>query len=524
MGLADRVGLFINEAIQITSPYEEMKMLTQELKELKKRLNDPLRVAVVGLIKAGKSTLLNALLKEKLLITGKTETTYTVSWFKYGEQPRISVVMKDGTQREASIDAISFWTERNSEKENPELNNVRYVEIYCPNPILREIEFIDTPGLGSSYGIDSQNTMDFLGFDTNEASEITVAEASMADAIVYAFSKAVGSSDEDVLTAFQGDSFSNSSPINAVGVLTKVDLYWQGNSENPMTTAEPIVERYKKHPDISRVLYTILPINALLAEGFSGSFEYEWGILTRLSAIDPERINSLLLRANNFCTREYPDIPVSPAERTYLYKRMGQYGIFTALDAIRNRCGKNNLRELVYEKSGIPALANLIKQHFGNRAFLIKIRYIITRVKTLCYELEKCNTAGNPNAMYVCEFIRNEMEKMEVSEHAFRELEVLQLYYNNKVSLEDDEVTDLLNITGEYGYSCEARLGMTKGASIEELLKTARLKSELWNARANQYGNSSFYEKTARVLARSCDVMVHHLQFLAGYEYVRGGK
>ncbi|MDE7044303.1 MAG: dynamin family protein, partial [Acetatifactor sp.] len=59
--------------------------------EMKARLEVPLRVAVVGGIKVGKSTFMNALMGADILCTGVLETTYTVCWFRYGEQPGITI-------------------------------------------------------------------------------------------------------------------------------------------------------------------------------------------------------------------------------------------------------------------------------------------------------------------------------------------------------------------------------------------------------------------------------------------------
>ena len=43
-------------------------------------------VAVVGQMRVGKSSLLNALVdRENLAVTGVEETTATINWFKYGE-------------------------------------------------------------------------------------------------------------------------------------------------------------------------------------------------------------------------------------------------------------------------------------------------------------------------------------------------------------------------------------------------------------------------------------------------------
>jgi ribosome biogenesis GTPase A len=57
-----------------TQRYQDLHQIINKMGE---RLEEPLRVAVVGVMKAGKSTLMNALLKEKILYTATLEATYT---------------------------------------------------------------------------------------------------------------------------------------------------------------------------------------------------------------------------------------------------------------------------------------------------------------------------------------------------------------------------------------------------------------------------------------------------------------
>ena len=61
------------------------------LAEARARLHGPLRLAIAGKVKAGKSTLLNALLGEELAPTDAGECTKIVTWYAEGPAPQVMV-------------------------------------------------------------------------------------------------------------------------------------------------------------------------------------------------------------------------------------------------------------------------------------------------------------------------------------------------------------------------------------------------------------------------------------------------
>ena len=65
--------------------------------EVRQRLTEPLRVVVAGRVKAGKSTLLNALLGERLAATDAGECTRIVTWYGKGAGYQVTAELRDGT-------------------------------------------------------------------------------------------------------------------------------------------------------------------------------------------------------------------------------------------------------------------------------------------------------------------------------------------------------------------------------------------------------------------------------------------
>jgi len=144
--------------------YEESKLLDliQKLRRFDGRLNEKLdkltknietgsfTLAVVGQFKRGKTTLINAMLRQKLLPTAVLPLTSIVTVIRYAPKPRFSVVFLDGKQTEIKKEEIEEYV---TEKLNPNnIKNVQRVEIEIPSAFLKHgVVLVDTPGIGSVY-------------------------------------------------------------------------------------------------------------------------------------------------------------------------------------------------------------------------------------------------------------------------------------------------------------------------------------------------------------------------------------
>ncbi len=116
------------------------------------------RLLVLGEIKRGKTTFVNALIGEELLPTGVTPCTAMITIIKYGESPKVVIHFDDGNQEE--IDFATFkkkYTIDPSEvkpKDTVDLNpfhQIEYAEVFYPMPLLQHgVEIIDSPGLNDT--------------------------------------------------------------------------------------------------------------------------------------------------------------------------------------------------------------------------------------------------------------------------------------------------------------------------------------------------------------------------------------
>lgn len=484
------------ECLKLTADHPSLTSFHQLLAKSYEQLHQPMRVAIVGLIKAGKSTLMNALLQENVVATGTVEATFNVNWLKYGKTRQIWIYFNNSRPPEAkSFEELTELTLR-PEDHQDYLLSIKYIEVSYPNEILKTFNLIDTPGFQSFYQDDSQKTRDFLQLHGETLSQVTESEAANADAVLYLFSHSLGEQDKQIVEQFQGLGMGQASPLNAIGVLTKIDFYASDpNVSDPLTVGDQISKRLREHPNIQPLLYTIKPISGLLAFGAKTLTDSEINSLQELAALPEERFAKLIRSADRFCNRNYEDIPTSPEKRTELWKRLDRYGVELAYSFQRSGVSdKEQLVQHLLEKSGLPALRDLIVSHFGHRAFLIKLSRVLQNLNAAYYQ-QRNQLHGE--ALPILEQVTGKLESLQSGEHTFQELEVLRCYYDGKLDFDEQEIQQLLEVTGEYGSSCGERLGLGERATVDEMIPVAQERMAYWQERAND----SFFSDRATIAA-----------------------
>src|SRR5689334_6875305 len=118
-----------------------------QLDEIRARLDGPIRLAIAGKVKAGKSTLLNALLGEELAPTDAGECTRILTWYRYSDRPFALLhphdeepVERPYHRRDGALEVdLGTWT----------ADDIDHLEIGWPTMRLSELVLIDTPGIAS---------------------------------------------------------------------------------------------------------------------------------------------------------------------------------------------------------------------------------------------------------------------------------------------------------------------------------------------------------------------------------------
>ena len=507
--LRSQITRFFNEALSLVRADPSLRGLQRKLEDRQLEVSQPMRVAVVGKIKTGKSTMLNSLLGEALLATGTVETTFNVNWLKYAPEHSLVVHYKNGRPPEVKSPAELAELTKRSEQENDLLLNIKHIEVYYPNAVLKSFDLIDTPGLASFFEEDEKNTRDFLQLHGEELTQSTQRHAANADAILYLFAKSISEHDLNVLLEFQKSSVGRTTPFNAIGVLTRVDEYWPDRAE-PMVVGQQVTDRYMaEHSELPLVFYKLHPVMGLLGLGAQTLTDNDFAVLKKLAALSSAELAKINRSAKRFKTMEYPEISGLPsaAQRAQVCDRIGRYAVHIATHALQEGqiTTRRELSKLLFHESGIAELRQLIQSHFGSRALLIKLNSCIQVLKQTLFQEESRQTGHRKETVRSIAGLLGQLESNGLFFQSLRELETLRLLYEEgKLTFDLEEREQLLQVTGELGKSCTARLGFHEDKALRDLKICAQKRMAYWRERANDiFGSDADTVRAAETLAQS---------------------
>ncbi|MCX4762007.1 dynamin family protein [Streptomyces sp. NBC_01275] len=514
--------------------------LAQVLRAAADGLGEPLRLAVAGQIKRGKSTLVNALLGERIALTGQLEVTFTVSELYYARERRVTVRRRDGSSRTLPAEAFGEMTARD-ESRAALLADVERVEHGLPNPLLRAFRLADTPGLGSVHGVDSQNTHDFLGISSfageedrkafeaalaasgrtaRDVHDDSVNEIRRADAVLYLFARGLHDQDRLGVREFLGNAGDDRTPLNTFGVLSRCDLQWPPSQDydddcdpltwDPMAESAKIAEKNLERPSVRSVFFTIVPIAGLLGEGAQLLTGDELDVLADLAKAPPRVLVNRLTDTGVFATAEQlRGIDVPADLRRALIARIGSWGVHLACGFLRDGANEEQLRAALVEASGVGRLRDLVGRHFGNRNSLIKLDHGLRSVEGALAGLRRDAVNGGPAVPPVAAEVAERLERLRARTAGFAELAVLSAYYRDELRLSPAETDELLRITGEYGTSLPSRLGLPQDAAPHELRAAALARVHRWARREQDPTLDRPSLQAVRAVRRGCERLLH---------------
>ncbi|MGH3799192.1 MAG: dynamin family protein [Pseudonocardiaceae bacterium] len=478
----------LRRAIEV---YRDQPQTAQWLRQQLDRLDEPLRVAIAGKVKAGKSTLLNALVGEQIAPTDAGECTRVVTWYCDGHSPKVVMHPKEGPPTPLPVNRQNGALTIDLQGTPAEALN-RLV-VHWPSQSLRTATLIDTPGIASMSTETSRRTLTFLTPEDNSPAE--------ADAVIYLM-RHLHATDAAFLESFRDQGVGRATSVNTVAVLSRADEIGGGRVD-AMFSAKTIAQRYRKDPTLRGLCQGVVPVAGLLAQTGRTLRQAEFEALAALSRASREEVDALLLSTDRFLRAGSGGAPVDPEVRRGLLDRFGLFGLRLSVTLIRQGTTDTPgaLAGELVRRSGLDELRSVLNTQFTERRDLLKARSALAALDSVLH--------GDPRAD--AGPLLGEVERILAGAHEFAELRLLSALRSGAVNLPKAELDEAERLLGGSGGALEVRLGQPPGSGPNELRQAALEALARWHRRAENPLSGRTTADACRVVVRSCEGMVARL-------------
>ncbi|MET4050523.1 MULTISPECIES: GTPase [unclassified Rhodococcus (in: high G+C Gram-positive bacteria)] len=356
----------------------------------------PPRVVIVGRLKAGKSTLVNALIGAPVADTAALEATNVVTVYQNGAPSRAEVVGLDGIRRPLPLtgDAVGDLGIAASQ--------VAYLHRYLPSQAIEELTLIDTPGL-ATLTVDNDTATRRVLIDGFEQSRTASVDA---DAAMFLFDSVPRADEMEFLRRL------GFTPLNTLGVLSRADSFGEGvlGRRSPLEHAG--AHAHKLSAQLADTVAAVVPIAGLIGQtSHTGALtEADAAALHTLADLDPFTLIEILESEN--------PAPLSGPVRDRLLDLLGEYGVVEGRHLAGR--GAHVLNSWLVEHSNITPLRRLLGSTLHDFASLHRASRILVELDTLAYA-----HPARQQVREILDWIRNDPSMSSVL--AFRALRALLL-------------------------------------------------------------------------------------------------
>ncbi|WP_052336252.1 dynamin family protein [Nocardioides alkalitolerans] len=446
---------------------------------VRETLHAPLRLAVVGRVKAGKSTLVNALVGRRVAPTRAGECTRVVTWYTYGSPDRAELHMVDGSTRPLLLEDGAVPADL-----DVPASDVRRIVVHLQAGSLRDLTLIDTPGLATLTAENEAATRRaLLGDGTSTAA------AGDADALLFAIREAERQDDFDFLHDFHRASGTlAATAVNALCVLTQADLFGSGDLSggDPFAVARGVADRIAlEHPtDFSAVV----PVSGLLAQTARTGAVTETMARHLTALADTDGVLLHLWRQTG------PPDGVGESEMAALWDALGPYGVVAGREVAAG--GAASLRAWLSSTSGVDAVDAAVREQLLPRAHLIKAIRALSVLSTLLHLLPEPEEAR----------ARLEAAHLDPDLHPLRELRALRLL---AAHAPDSSLLPRLEAVVDAPEAVAREAGAAGGTDADAATMLRRASAYAVGEAARTVVPTEV--EAARVLARSYQLLARHV-------------
>jgi replication fork clamp-binding protein CrfC len=494
MSTSDRVRAILGGTIQAyraDPAYAGRSDVHHELDWIGRRLNQPIRIALAGTLKAGKSTLVNALVGEDIAPTDATEATRIVTWFRNGATPKVTANHRGGRRSNVPI-ARGADDQRGLTFEFAGLDpeDVVDLDVEWPAAELVDTTIIDTPGTSSLTRDVSERTLRLRVPDDG---------VPRVDAVVF-LPRTLNAADIALLQQIGTLVGGSSGALGVIGVASRADEIGAGRID-AMLSAKDVATRFTAEMDRTGICQAVVPVSGLLALTARTLRQSEFVALEKLAGVDAAELTKAMLSVDRFVREDAaggPALPVDAATRAALLERFGMFGIRISIAVLRAGITDSVARaDELLERSGLIALRDVIDQQFAQRSDLLKAHTALLSLRRFV----------ETNPIYATPYIVADIDPLLADTHAFEELRLLSQLRSRATTLNDDEMISLRRIIGGSGTDAASRLGLQPEVPYDGP-RAAFAAAQRWRRRADHPLNDPFTTRACRAAVRSAEAMV----------------
>ncbi|WP_264077087.1 dynamin-like GTPase family protein [Mycolicibacterium houstonense] len=489
MSTADQVRSILGGTIKAyrgDPAYRNRPDVHNELDRIGRRLNQPIRIALAGTLKAGKSTLVNALVGEDIAPTDATEATRIVTWFRHGPTPKVTANHRGG--RRANVPIARDPHDRGLTFSFAGLNpdDVVDLDVEWPAAELIDTTIIDTPGTSSLSRDVSLRTHRLL---------VPEDGVPRVDAVVFLL-RTLNAADIALLKQIGELVGGSSGALGVIGVASRADEIGAGRID-AMMSAKDVAKRFTEEMDKTGICQAVVPVSGLLALTARTLRQSEFVALEKLAAVEPAQLTKAMLSVDRF-VREDITLPVDAATRAALLDRFGMFGIRISIAVLHAGVSDSvALADELLERSGLIALRDVIDQQFAQRSELLKAHTALLSLRQFVQH----------NPIYATPHILADIDPLLADTHAFEELRLLSLLRSRPTTLNEDEMASLRRIIGGQGTDAASRLGLQPDEPFDGP-RAAFAAAQRWRRRADHPLNDPFTTRACRAAVRSAEALV----------------
>ncbi len=499
----DALSAFLQSVPAMLKQSAETYDLASEVTGLSDVDVKPFSIAIVGQMRVGKSTLINAIVGDDVAITGVTETTATVNWIRKGsaeDSKHFRVVWDTEPPHSESFprSQVSRWI-----GDSGQAQRTRYLEFFSPASFLDKIWIIDTPGSRSVYENHETGLRGLLSEEKSDRD--TYYYGGTADCLVYVLPPVARENDAEILGQFGATTrFANASAYNCIAVLHKWEAILE--HEQPWREAERMAAVQKEQ--LKRFVTDVVPVSGPLFRAACTLTDAYWErLLNFVRHTMPADLKRLMggLEAR-FKSLVLPSNVLSPQERSELLLESrlpwACFKVVVKLAQQKNFDSGKALRDEVRRVGGIDHLQHVLQSRFFDRARVIRSAATLKKAISICEQamrrlriseqvlgdflnegdiaIQELTSAGS-SVVRATEFVDAALKKakwdhqqtrsllisLEEASRTIRELfarydddlQSIRLLDDNGRLFNTAEVHELLSILGAYGSTAAERFG-----------------------------------------------------------------